>query len=181
MLVLQEVTHACVRFFGVVSLYFLNLDENPSELRDRIRRSYSLISKIPDRIEYLNRVLRFDDQECINHLRMNRQSFARLCFLVETSGGLKTGRNSSVAEQVAMFLSIIAHHTKYRIVKGSFKWSSRTVSRHFHRVLNAIIRLHPMLLAQPEPVDDDCTDARWNCFQVHCILKFSILVFFYFF
>ncbi|KAL0315422.1 UNVERIFIED_CONTAM: hypothetical protein Sradi_5420400 [Sesamum radiatum] len=45
-----------------------------------------------------------------------------------------------------MFLSILAHHKKNRTVKYDFIRSGRTVSKHFHRVLNAVLRLHPCCL-----------------------------------
>ncbi|KAH6820915.1 hypothetical protein C2S53_010257 [Perilla frutescens var. hirtella] len=64
-----------------------------------------------------------------------------------------------------MFLSILAHHTKNRIVKKSYRKSGRTVSKHFHGVLNAIIRLHSLLLAKPVPIDEDCTNERWKWFK----------------
>ncbi|KAH6771755.1 hypothetical protein C2S52_005529 [Perilla frutescens var. hirtella] len=105
------------------------------------------------------------DSDYLDSLRMNRDAFARLCHLVEYSGGLKGNRNVSVSEQLAMFLSILAHHTKNQIVKKSYRRSGRTVSKHFHGVLNAIIRLHSMLLAKPVPIDEDCTNERWKWFK----------------
>ncbi|KAL8510955.1 hypothetical protein ACS0TY_017679 [Phlomoides rotata] len=88
-----------------------------------------------------------------------------LVSFIETSGGLKTNLNTSVGEQVVIFLSILAHHTKNRIVKSKFLRSGRTVSKYFHRVLNVIIRLHQMFLAKPELIGDDCTDHRWRMFK----------------
>ncbi|KAL8537527.1 hypothetical protein ACS0TY_012597 [Phlomoides rotata] len=96
---------------------------------------------------------------------MTRDVFSRLCFVLQNSGGLKASRNTSVGEQVAMFLSILAHHTKNRIVKSKYMRSGRTVSKYFHRVLNAIIKLHKLLLARPNPIDDDCNDNRWKFFK----------------
>ncbi|KAH6828123.1 hypothetical protein C2S53_014964 [Perilla frutescens var. hirtella] len=81
------------------------------------------------------------------------------------SGGLKGNRNVSVSEQLTMFLSILAHHTKNRIVKKSYKRSGGTVSKHFHGVLNAIIRLHSLLLAKLVPIDEDCTNEMWKWFK----------------
>ncbi|KAL8472517.1 hypothetical protein ACS0TY_029648 [Phlomoides rotata] len=46
---------------------------------------------------------------------MIRGVFSRLCFVLQTSGGLKFSRNTSVEEQVIMFLSIFAHHTKNKL------------------------------------------------------------------
>ncbi|KAL8484743.1 hypothetical protein ACS0TY_027155 [Phlomoides rotata] len=63
-------------------------------------------------------------------------------------------------------LSILAHHTKNRIVKSNHIRSGRTVSKHFHRVLNFVIRFHSILLSQPRPIDENCTNERWKHFKV---------------
>ncbi|KAL8521761.1 hypothetical protein ACS0TY_012056 [Phlomoides rotata] len=76
---------------------------------------------------------------------MNIDCFNRLCFLLENIGGLSPTRNVTIAEQVAMFLSILSHHTKNRIVKHSFKRSGYTVSKHFNSVLNTLLKLHTIL------------------------------------
>ncbi|MFQ6657024.1 hypothetical protein Gotur_026874 [Gossypium turneri] len=55
--------------------------------------------------------------------------------------GLKSSRNMFVDEQVTMFLHIISHHLKNRVIKHHFNRSEKTVSRSFHSVLNAVIRL----------------------------------------
>ncbi|KAL8484457.1 hypothetical protein ACS0TY_026947 [Phlomoides rotata] len=83
---------------------------------------------------------------------MSRGVFSRFCHLLETSGGLKSTRNCTIAEQAVMFLSILAHHTKNRIVKSNHLKSGRTVSKHLHRVLNSVIRLHSILFSQPKAI-----------------------------
>ncbi|KAL8510233.1 hypothetical protein ACS0TY_017155 [Phlomoides rotata] len=56
---------------------------------------------------------------------MTRGEFSRLYFVLQTPGGLKDSRNTLLGEQVAMFLSILAHHTKNMIVKLIHKiWSN---------------------------------------------------------
>ncbi|KAL0382915.1 UNVERIFIED_CONTAM: hypothetical protein Scaly_0578800 [Sesamum calycinum] len=40
--------------------------------------------------------------------------------------------------------------------------SGRTISKHFHSVLKAVLRLSLILLARPLPVDDECQDSRWR-------------------
>ncbi|KAL8545179.1 hypothetical protein ACS0TY_005393 [Phlomoides rotata] len=60
---------------------------------------------------------------------------------------------------------ILAHHTKNRYVKFAFKRSGQTISKHFHAVLNSVLRLHVMFLVRPQPINDDNTDPRWRQFQ----------------
>ncbi|KAL8555478.1 hypothetical protein ACS0TY_003327 [Phlomoides rotata] len=68
----------------------------------------------------------------------------------------------SVSEKVTMFLSILAHHTKNRCVKFAFKRSGQTVSKHFHAVLNSVLRLHAMFLVKPQPIVESESDPRWQ-------------------
>lgn len=77
---------------------------------------------------------------------MNRNSFGCLSFLLEHVGGLVPIRHVQVLEQVAIFLSILAHHTKIRIVKCSFKRSGYTIRVHFNNVHNACLSYIPFFL-----------------------------------
>ncbi|KAL8512797.1 hypothetical protein ACS0TY_019070 [Phlomoides rotata] len=88
-----------------------------------------------------------------------------LCGLLRRFGGLKSSRNISVEEKVAMFLSFLAHHTKNRCVKFRFKRSGQTVSKHFNRVLNCILSLQYIFLVPAESVDENTSDVRWSKFQ----------------
>ncbi|KAL0454243.1 UNVERIFIED_CONTAM: hypothetical protein Slati_0763500 [Sesamum latifolium] len=116
------------------------------------RRQYHLNSRLPAQIRNLHRLVLVSDETCLRNLRMDRNAFGRLCCLLEQSGGIKATKNISVAEQVAMFLSIIAHHKKNCVVKHDFIRYGRTVSKHFHSVLLAVCKLHTVLLAKPCPI-----------------------------
>ncbi|KAL0367557.1 UNVERIFIED_CONTAM: hypothetical protein Sradi_3645800 [Sesamum radiatum] len=96
---------------------------------------------------------------------MTRNAFGRLCQLLEFFGGLRATRHVTVMEQVATFLSIIAHHKKNCVVKHDFVRSGRTISKHFHSVLMAVLRLHPILLPRPAPIQECCQDHRWRWFK----------------
>ena len=47
---------------------------------------------------------------------------------------------------MALFLNILAHHAKNRIVHDAFKRSGWTISEYFHKVLKGVIRLQSVLL-----------------------------------
>ncbi|KAL0405681.1 UNVERIFIED_CONTAM: hypothetical protein Slati_3882000 [Sesamum latifolium] len=96
---------------------------------------------------------------------MSRNAFAKLCLLLQTQGGLEDSRHVPLSSQVAMFLSMLAHHKKNHTVKYDFIRSGRTVSKHFHHVLNAVLRLHPLLLAHPTPVPPKLNCPRWKWFE----------------
>lgn len=172
LVIVQKMMNDSATLSAIVLRYFINR----RRVTSGANQSYSLIHKIPKQIEHLHEIIALDDITCIDNLRMNRDAFLRLCYLLENSGGLQPGRNaSSIHEQVAMFLAILGHHKKNRIVKHNYKRSGRTVSKNFHAVLNAIIRLHPVLLARPEPVTEDCSSDRWRWFKV-CYISFAYIL-----
>ncbi|XP_050938811.1 uncharacterized protein LOC127148658 [Cucumis melo] len=96
---------------------------------------------------------------------MDRRCFAILYYLLRTIGGLTSTEVVNVEEMVAMFLHILAHDVKNRVIQREFMHLGETISRHFHMVLLAIIRLHDELLKKPQPVANDCTDQRWRWFE----------------
>ncbi|XP_042067096.1 uncharacterized protein LOC121810376 [Salvia splendens] len=113
----------------------------------------------------MNRLVSVSDIDCLVNLRMDRNTFGRLCLLLKEVGGLRNGRYVYVEEQVVMFLGILAHHKKNRIIGFNFKRSGETISHYVHLVLRAVIRLHIILLPKLEPVTDDIGDPRWKHFK----------------
>lgn len=94
---------------------------------------------------------------------MNRPTFMLLCGLVRNAR-LRDSKYVVLEEQVAMFLNVLAHHTKNRKIKFNFMPSDQTVSKYFNDVLKAVLRLQGVLLKAPEPIIANCTDDRWRWF-----------------
>ncbi|KAG8380749.1 hypothetical protein BUALT_Bualt06G0048400 [Buddleja alternifolia] len=51
---------------------------------------------MPKQIEYLRDIISFTDEACVNNLRMSRNAFGRLCFMLENAGGFVNTRNVQV-------------------------------------------------------------------------------------
>ncbi|XP_052110288.1 protein ALP1-like [Arachis duranensis] len=66
---------------------------------------------------------------------------------------------------VAIFLHIIAHDVKIRVIKRQFVSSEETISRWFNDVLLANLRCHNLLLKKPQPLSQDRMDERWKWFK----------------
>ncbi|KAL8477260.1 hypothetical protein ACS0TY_029521 [Phlomoides rotata] len=111
------------------------------------------MDRIPAQIQNMTDLVDVSDEDCRNKLRMDRTSFYRLCHLLQNIGGLKSSKYINVYEKVAMFLSILAHHSKNRC----------TVLKQFHSVLRSVLKLHYLLLVKPHPIPEDSDDARWGC------------------
>jgi hypothetical protein len=104
------------------------------------------------------------DRECVSMIRMSRAPFFALCDLFRQRGLVPKTFGCSVEEQVAMFLHIVGHNQRFRVVHNSFVRSIEIVHRNFHQVLYAIGELrndmikppssttHPKILGSP----------RWN-------------------
>ena len=78
--------------------------------RVALRQKYSIFKM--ERIHYVDRLVNRSDDTCIKNLRMNIETFHRLCFTLESKGYIKDTKYMSVIEQVAVFLYIY-----YRIMK----------------------------------------------------------------
>ncbi|XP_028120066.1 uncharacterized protein LOC114317529 [Camellia sinensis] len=89
------------------------------------------------------------DEDCHDLLRMNIECFQKLVYILRGIGRLKDTVHCSVEEQVAIFLHIVSHNVKNRPAKRYYKWSSETMSRYFHMVLDAIISMEDNYLKQP--------------------------------
>ncbi|KAL0385654.1 UNVERIFIED_CONTAM: hypothetical protein Sradi_2959700 [Sesamum radiatum] len=150
----HEAVFVAIQEFLISSIHFLNITYHIyryyiwHKRRRQVAKvlSYNLKTRIPDQVKNLRCLTGTGSGDaCLNNLRMSVDAFCRLCYLLEQLGGLKATRNVPIAEQVAIFLNILAHHTKNRVVKYNFKRSGRTISKHFH----AVLKLHPVLLATP--------------------------------
>jgi hypothetical protein len=91
-----------------------------------------------DRKKNLDLIYNSTDKECIDMLRMSMAPFFALCNLFRQRGLVLDSANTSVEEQVSMFLHVFGHNQKYRVVHQSFRRSIETVHRHFHQLLYVV-------------------------------------------
>ncbi|KAL8505739.1 hypothetical protein ACS0TY_016815 [Phlomoides rotata] len=147
--------------FGISILHLTN----QKNIANGHPRKYTIIDRIPSQIQNMADLLHVNDEDYRNKLRMDRTSFYRLCSILQHVGGLKPSKYVNVSEKVAMFLMILAHHSKNHCVKFQFKRSGQTVSKEFHSVLRSTLKLHNLLLVKPNSVPDDSNDTRWGKFK----------------
>uniref|UniRef100_A0A803N437 Myb/SANT-like domain-containing protein n=1 Tax=Chenopodium quinoa TaxID=63459 RepID=A0A803N437_CHEQI len=73
---------------------------------------------------------------------------------------LKDTRRDSVEEQVAKSLYILGHNARNCSLSAFFMRSGETMSRHFHRFLNAIIKMEDQFLKQPNGSEEVSPEVR---------------------
>nr|KYP44990.1 hypothetical protein KK1_033451 [Cajanus cajan] len=94
-----------------------------------------------ERRSFLNRLYRGTEKDCIEQLRLSKSAFFKFCTILQERGGLVRTRNVPITEAVAMFLHILAHNLKYRVVQFSYCRSKETISRQFNNVLRAVMKV----------------------------------------
>jgi len=82
--------------------------------------------------EYLFKLLQSSPKCIYDVLRMQRTTFCKLCDWLEANTPLKASRNTSIQEQVAMFLWTINYSASNRQVMERFQHSGETISRYIY-------------------------------------------------
>ena len=68
------------------------------------------------REEYINSVLHGNEINCVNQLRMKPIAFYRLCHILTEGEHVHPTIHMSVTEQVFIFLHIIGHNVRFRVM-----------------------------------------------------------------
>jgi hypothetical protein len=121
-------------------------------LKNKCRRSQIPARITEHREKVRNELMKhiIGSERCYDIIRMGPKAFLNLCTLLRDHGGLTHTRGASIEEQVAKFLHIVGHNVRNRVISFFFRRSGETVSRHFHRVLDALIELEDKFLKQPD-------------------------------
>ncbi|KAL5172925.1 hypothetical protein HKD37_16G045583 [Glycine soja] len=94
-----------------------------------------------ERHSFLNRLYKGTNKDCIEQLRLSKNAFFNLCRILQENGGLVRTRNVPTTEAVTMFLHILDHNLKYRVMQFSYCRSKETISRQFNDVLRAVMKV----------------------------------------
>lgn len=77
------------------------------------------------RMNNLRYIYKSDDVNCVNLLRMRRAPFFQLCDLFCSRALVTDSIHVSVEEQVALFLHVVGHNERFRVVDLSFRGLER--------------------------------------------------------
>ncbi|KAL0540134.1 hypothetical protein IC582_024364 [Cucumis melo] len=112
----------------------------PPDIRHRIRQ-----------LAYFYMIHKYE-LVCRQNMRIDRRCFAILCQLLKTICGLASTKIIDFKEMVAMFLHVLAHDVKNRVIQREFLGFGETSSQHFYLVLLTVLRMDDELLKKPQPV-----------------------------
>jgi hypothetical protein len=125
-----------------------------------------------DRSKYVKRIYQ-SDQSSIAMVRMNRNTFKHLVNIMRDRHLLRDTIHVSVEEQLVMFLHVVGHNQKNRVIGHNFMRSGATVSKYFGKVLRAIVALKDDFMSPPDAAlpDKIKNDTRmWPFFKVNISL-----------
>ena len=122
------------------------------KLRRRRRRRRRQLPRVPyvnhaaKREEYINSVLHRTERHCVNQLRMKSITFHHLCHILTEGEHVRPTIHMSVTEQVFIFLHIIGHNVRFRVMGSRIYRSTETVHRYFKVVLRGVLKLYRVLI-----------------------------------
>lgn len=117
------------------------------------------------RKQMLRNLYQGSDIFCYDSLRLTKRSFTDLCTILREKCGLCDTLNVSVEEKVAIFLLIVGHAMKMRLIRSSYGWSLEPISRHFNEVLRGILSLSHEFIRLPDPSTTQPEDSKWRWFE----------------
>jgi hypothetical protein len=82
-------------------------------------------------------------------LRMRRAPFYELVKRFRERKLLQDSIRTCVEEQVAMFLSVIGHNQRIRVMHNTLRRSIETISRYFNQILYTIGELRQEMIKPP--------------------------------
>jgi predicted chitinase len=82
-------------------------------------------------------------------LRMTKAPFFALCNLFRARSLVCDREGVTIEKQVVMFLHVVGHNQRFRVIHQSFTRSIETVHRHFYQVLYAIGKLRNEMIKSP--------------------------------
>ncbi|KAL6595657.1 hypothetical protein ACP70R_047997 [Stipagrostis hirtigluma subsp. patula] len=124
-----------------------------------------------ERAANLRFIYESDDSHCVELLRMKRAPFFQLCDLFRSRGLLKDSIHTNIEEQVAMFLHVVGHNQRFRVIKMTFRRSIETISRYFQEVLFAVGELRDEMIQPPSSAVPPkiLGSRRWYPFFKDCV------------
>ncbi|XP_061339433.1 uncharacterized protein LOC133286101, partial [Gastrolobium bilobum] len=131
-----------------------SFDESPSDTSDDELAELCIIGMVYDYNEkflnktkvrtsaltgrdFITKILNGSGTVCFELFRMEKTCFINFCNELRGKSYLSDSRDVLLEEKVAMFLFIIGHNVRHRVVADRFQHSTETISRYFKEVLRA--------------------------------------------
>ena len=95
---------------------------------------------------FIKEILNDNPRTCYELFHMDRPIFTSLCNYLRTHKFLTNSRWITVEEAVGMFLLIVEHNVRMRLIANRFQYSIETVDMQFKEIVRAICRLRKFII-----------------------------------
>ena len=119
-----------------------------------------------EREHYINSILHGSERHCVSQIRMKPIAFHHLCHILIEGEHIRPTIHMSVTEQVLIFLHIIGHNVRFRVIGSQFHRSTETVHKYFKVVLKGVLKLYRALIRLPS---DDNSRRFYPYFKVNIV------------
>jgi hypothetical protein len=116
----------------------------------RVLRREPHVNREYERGIYMDSIFYGSRQDCIDQIRMSPIAFFELCKILTENNLIRETINTSIKEQVLIFLHIIGHNVKFRVVGGKFYRLIMSIHQYFKVVLGGVLTLYKYLIKQPD-------------------------------
>ncbi|XP_059308308.1 uncharacterized protein LOC132059642 [Lycium ferocissimum] len=106
-------------------------------------------NKGQEREFYMNSIFNGSDVHCVGQIRMSKHVFYELCNALRNTSLLCSTKYMFVQEQVLIFSEIVGFNQEFRKIGSHFYRSIDSIHRCFHTVLQAVLKLYPILTKSP--------------------------------
>ncbi|XP_040930267.1 putative nuclease HARBI1 isoform X1 [Gossypium hirsutum] len=83
-------------------------------------------------------------------IRMRLVAFFNLCDILSRNNLLQSTKSMNIREQVVIFLHIIGHNVRFRVIGSRYYRSTETIHRYFRVVLRAVLKLYKLVIRLPD-------------------------------
>ena len=136
--------------FIILLYWYIRRRRNASTRIERVRDNSSAMSGHA----YTQELLHGPSIQCQELMRMSRDAYVLLCNHFKEKGWVKDGRDVCVEEKMAMFLTMLGHNERYRVIKRRFQRSTETIHNCFHEVLRGMMKFARKIIC---PTTSDTT------------------------
>ena len=105
------------------------------KLRHRRLRRGLYVNYAAEREHYINSILDGSERLCVSQIRMKPIPFHHLCHILIEGEHVRLTFHMSVQEQVLIFLHIIGHNVRFRVIGSRFHRLTKTIHRFFRSSL----------------------------------------------
>ena len=116
------------------------------KLRRRRLPKAPYVNHAAERENYINSILHGSRRFCVSQIRMKPIAFHHLCHILTEGEHVHPTIHMSVQEQVLIFLHIISHNVRFRVMGSRIYRSTETVYRYFKVVLKGVLKLYRALI-----------------------------------